>query len=464
MKKVISFILILALAAGMMIGCGKSEEGAADNTVVKETDSEEGTDAAEEAVQETPGEKKKLIWFTEQMDDSQYAKWMEYVVTPFNESHPDIEVEISATADYEQVLKVQLAANGGPDICNMGGPTITSEYVEGDKILDLTEYVENAGLDKKIFKGALDSCKVNGKIYSVPNSYEALMLWYNVDMFEENGWKVPETYEELKTVCEDAQDKGIIPIAFGTSDFKAINEQFVGVALCAYAGRENVKKALNGEMKWTDPVFQEAITTLNDMWQAGWINDKKSHAISQDDGYSLFYNQSAAMAMTGTWSLGTFAEQIQDFKYGAVAFPSLKDGVPPTLCMGAGGVIAINANTKYPDECFEFINFLFNNDELQAQAVSNGLQPLPYDMDESLYSSDMNEVDKEVLSTLENSQSNLESAGFVMWTYWPAETRQYMMDNIENVYLGNLTVEDYLEKTQSIFEKEFESGKLIPVS
>ena len=176
MKKVISFILILALAAGMMIGCGKSEEGAADNTVVKETDSEEGTDAAEEAVQETPGEKKKLIWFTEQMDDSQYAKWMEYVVTPFNESHPDIEVEISATADYEQVLKVQLAANGGPDICNMGGPTITSEYVEGDKILDLTEYVENAGLDKKIFKWALDSCKVNGNIYSVPNSYEALML------------------------------------------------------------------------------------------------------------------------------------------------------------------------------------------------------------------------------------------------------------------------------------------------
>ncbi len=39
-----------------------------------------------------------------------------------------------------------------------------------------------------------------------------------------------------------------------------------------------------------------------------------------------------------------------------------------------------------------------------------------------------------------------------------------MMDNIENVYLGNLTVEDYLEKTQSIFEKEFESGKVIPVS
>ena len=441
MKKVIGLILTLALTAGMLAGCGNANgNNDEESTDISEKVSGGGTDASGEAEQEASGEKKKLIWFTEQMDDSQYAKWMKYVVTPFNESHPDI------------------------DICNMGGPSITSEYVDGNKILDLTEYVQNSGLDKKVFKWALDSCKVDGKIYSVPNSYEALMLWYNKDMFEANGWKVPETYEDLKSVCEEAQSKGIIPIAFGTSDFKAINEQFVGVALCAYAGRENVKKALNGEMKWTEPVFQEAITTLNDMWQAGWINDKKSHAISQDDGYSLFYNQSAAMAMTGTWSLGTFAEQIQDFEYGAVAFPSLKDGVPPTLCMGAGGVIAINANTKYPDECFEFINFLFNNDELQAQAVSDGLQPLPYDMDESLYSADMNEVDKEVLSTLENSQNNLESAGFVMWTYWPAETRQYMMDNIENVYLGNLTVEDYLEKTQSIFEKEFESGKVIPVS
>ena len=244
MKKVIGLILTLALTAGMLAGCGNGNgNNDEESTDISENVSGGGTDASGEAEQEASGEKKKLIWFTEQMDDSQYAKWMKYVVTPFNESHPDIKVEISATADYEQVLKVQLAANGGPDICNMGGPSITSEYVDGNKILDLTEYVQNSGLDKKIFKWALDSCKVDGKIESVPNSYEALMLWYNKDMFEANGWKVPETYEDLKSVCEEAQSKGIIPIAFGTSDFKALNEQFVGVALCAYAGRENVKKS-----------------------------------------------------------------------------------------------------------------------------------------------------------------------------------------------------------------------------
>lgn len=455
MKKVLSVVLSMVIVSMAFTGCGKEKK---DETTGKV----EENNSAEE--KEESGEKKKLVWFTEQMDDQQYEKWMKYVVTPFNESHPDIEVEISASADYEQVLKVQLAADGGPDICNMGGPSITSEYVKGNKILDLTEYVEKAGLDKKIFKWALDSCRIDNKIYSLPNSYEALLLWYNKDVFKENGWEVPVNYEELSAICEDAQSKGLVPIAFGTSDFKAINEQFVGVALCAYAGRENVKKVLNGEIKWTDPVFQEAITRLNDMWQKGWIMDKKSHAVSQDDANSFFYNQNSPMVMTGTWNLGTFANQISDFSYGAAPFPALSDDVPPTVCMGAGGVVAINANTKYPDECFEFINFLFNNEELQAQAVADGLQPLPMDMDESLYPDTLLDVDKEILGMLEETQKNLDSAGYVMWTYWPAETRQYMMDNIENVYLGNLSVEDYLEKANSIFEKEFESGTVIPVS
>ncbi len=327
-KKVLALLLCAGMAASALAGCGEKNNDTSGAAGGKD------------------GEAVKLIWFTEQMDDIQHERWMKYVVTPFNEANPGYEVEISATADYEQVLKVQMAAKNGPDICNMGGPTITSEYVKGDKVLDLTDYVTESGLDKVIFQWALDSCKVDGKIYSIPNSYEALMLWYNVDMFEENGSEPPTTYEELETLCNAIQDKGLIPIAFGTSDFKAINEQFVSVAFADYAGRDNVVKALNGEMKWTDPVFKSSIDCLNTMWQNGWINDKKSHAISDEDSNALFYSQQAPMRMTGTWQLGTYANQIQDFEYSAVPFPSLRDGVPPTLPLGAGGVVAINANTK----------------------------------------------------------------------------------------------------------------------
>lgn len=446
-RKALAILLCAGLAASALAGCGKSNSGTSENAGDGKT-----------------GETVKLIWFTEQMDDVQHARWMKYVVTPFNEANPGYEVEISATADYEQVLKVQMAAKNGPDICNMGGPTITSEYVKGDKVLDLTNYVTESGLDQVIFQWALDSCKVDGKIYSIPNSYEALMLWYNIDMFEENGWTAPTNYEELKSLCNAIQEKNLIPIAFGTSDFKAINEQFVSVAFADYAGRDNVVKALNGEMKWTDPIFQDSIDCLNTMWQNGWINDKKSHAISDEDSNALFYSQQAAMRMTGTWQLGTYANQIKDFKYDAVPFPSLREGVPPTLPLGAGGVIAINANTKYPDVCWKFIQSMFDNKELHAQAVAEGAQTLPMDIPEELYPDTMNPVDKTIIGMLEETQKDLSAAGHVMWTYWPAETRQYMMDNIEKIYLGELTSKEYLEKTQEIFDKELADGKVPVVS
>lgn len=232
-------------------------------------------------------EKINLVWFTEQMDDVEVERTMKYIIEPFEEKYPNIHIELSPTADYEQVLKVQLSAKGGPDICNMGGPTITAEFVSANKILDLTSYVEECGMDKQMFTWALDSCRVNGSIYSLPNSYEALMLWINNDMFAEKGWTVPTNWEEMQAFCEAAMNEGIIPMAFGTSDFTAINEQFVSIAFACYAGRDNVVKALKGELPWTDQIFVDSINCLKDMWQKGWISDKKSHAISDNDASAL---------------------------------------------------------------------------------------------------------------------------------------------------------------------------------
>ena len=406
-------------------------------------------------------EKINLVWFTEQMDDVEVERTMKYIIEPFEEKYPNIHIELSPTADYEQVLKVQLSAKGGPDICNMGGPTITAEFVSANKILDLTSYVEECGMDKQMFTWALDSCRVNGSIYSLPNSYEALMLWINNDMFAEKGWTVPTNWEEMQAFCEAAMNEGIIPMAFGTSDFTAINEQFVSIAFACYAGRDTVVKALKGELPWTDQIFVDSINCLKDMWQKGWISDKKSHAISDNDASALWYSGMAATRMTGTWAISDFSRNVP-FSYSAVAFPAMNDEVTAAVPIGAGGCVAINADTKYPDECFAFLKFMFTeNAENQALAVAEGAQPLPVESDPSLYPEDMDSVYVDVLDMLDDCMENIEQCGHVMWSYWPAETRLFMMDNIEKVYLGEMTTEEYLEQSNELFVKELEAG-LVP--
>lgn len=453
MRKFISLVLCVLLLATLIAGCSS------DTTTTTSGEQNQTTEPGETSGSGSD-EDVTIVWFTEQQDDAELALNMKYRVEPFQDAFPNIKIEVAPTADYDQVLKIQLASGGGPDLLNIGGPSSTMPYVAGDKLVDLTDMVQESGLEDIIFDWALDSCYINDRLYSIPNSYEALLLWYNMDMFAEKGWEVPTNYEELEVICNEAQELGLTPISFGTSNFKAINEQFVSVALANFAGRDNVKKALEGDLDWTDPLIVDSIATLNDMWQKGWINDKKSHAITSDDGYALFYSQQAPMTMTGTWMITGFMTQITDFEYDAAVFPSLREGVPPTVPLGAGGVFAINAASEYQEECFEVIKFWFENVDLHAQSVAEGLQPFPRDIPESAFPAEFDPTNKGIFNLLEDAQADMSSAGHVMWTYWPAETRVYMMDNIEKVYLGSLTVEEYLEESQRLFQKELEAGNL----
>lgn len=292
MKRMFCIVLCVMLLASSLMAC--SSQNAPKETPKDEVKQEA---AKEETKQETAkdNEQVTITWFTESQDDEDLANTKKYILEPFTKKFPNIKIDHKPTADWNQVLKVQMAAGQGPDLFNLDGPTIASEYVNSGRILDLSSYVQKFGWDKIIFPWALDSCKVNGKVYSIPNSYEALVLWYNEDMMKENGWEMPKTFADLEKIAKESQAKGLIPFSFGTSNFKPANEWFISVVLANYAGRDAVKKALMGEIKWTDEPVKGAIAILDKMWKDGWINDKNSHAIFTDDSLALFTQKRAPL-------------------------------------------------------------------------------------------------------------------------------------------------------------------------
>ena len=83
--------------------------------------------------------------------------------------------------------------------------------------------VEGTGktLKERCVAGAADISKFNDHYYKVCYTAGAGGLVYNVDMFEDNGWAVPTTYAELKTLCQTIYDADItvgldrvVPIAW----------------------------------------------------------------------------------------------------------------------------------------------------------------------------------------------------------------------------------------------------------
>lgn len=52
----------------------------------------------------------------------------------------------------------------------------------------------------------------------MPYVANAAGILYNKDMFEEHGWQIPESWDELIDLCQEIQSEGILPFYFGFRD------------------------------------------------------------------------------------------------------------------------------------------------------------------------------------------------------------------------------------------------------
>ncbi len=406
----------------------------------------------------------EVTWMVENISEGERKAFAEYMIAPFEAENPGIKINMVPTADTMQVLKVQMAAGQGPDLCNLDGPTAARELQQAGRLRDLTPYYEQYGWGGIIADWAEQTCKFDGASYAVPKEVEAMWLWYNEDLFAEHGWTVPATKDELAALCEEIVAAGSMPMSFGNGNVTSDIDHWLSTAYNLYSGSANLKAALRGEIKWTDEVMKNAIATLNDLWQAGYINEKQSFAISNDDARALFYTGASAMKMEGSWLYPMLLSNAE-INFDIALFPKLND-VDYALPMGLGGAWGINANSSdaVADAVAKFINFILTRTDLHIASIENaGLLPLPIDLPVESFSKDADPRLITMISMLNDAQANLENSGLVLWTFFPPELRQWQIDNMDKVFLGQMTVEEFSQGTQEVFDKCLADGTVPPL-
>ena len=161
-------------------------------------------------------------------------------------------------------MRTAFTAGSAPDILQTPGASFIGEYVNAGLIHPLTQAAADLGWQDKLLPWAYESGILNGELYSIPLTFESMILMYNKTLFEEMGWKPPTTFAELQAIADAAHAEGINPFGYGNAGFQPSNEHVVGVYLNNYAGADNVYAALTGEKQWTDPEFAEAISLAHD--------------------------------------------------------------------------------------------------------------------------------------------------------------------------------------------------------
>ncbi len=110
------------------------------------------------------------------------------------------------------------------------------------------------------FKAA--STGADGKIYLVPTDYYPWAVFYRKSLFADKGYKIPTTWDELKTLCAKMKADGLIPFAFadvegwpamGTFDILNLRQN----------GYDFHISLMGGNSKWTDP----KVTDVFNKWK-----------------------------------------------------------------------------------------------------------------------------------------------------------------------------------------------------
>jgi raffinose/stachyose/melibiose transport system substrate-binding protein len=118
----------------------------------------------------------KVTWWTETSPKIEDIN--KYFVEPFNKSHPNIQLEIVPQEKLDDSLRTAIQADSAPDILQTPGGAFIAEYVPAGVVLPMDSYAKQFGWQDKLLPWAYEAGFLENKLYSVPLTYESMVLLY----------------------------------------------------------------------------------------------------------------------------------------------------------------------------------------------------------------------------------------------------------------------------------------------
>ena len=374
-KKFLSVLLVFAMVTSLTACGGKqtdNSESKNDETVQTTQTDENAGDTAKEDV--------TIKVFSNQTDRKSGQGFIEQTLFDnYMKENPNIKIEVEALDDEAYKTKFKAYASGSdmPDLVNAWGqPSFLNEVIDAGLLAELnTDDYKDYGF----ISGSLDGFSKDGKLYGLPRNTDIMAFYYNKAIFEQNGWQVPETYNDLIALADKINGAGLIPVSMDGADKWPLSIYIHDLVAKIEGGdsktllRDSVN---NGD--FSNPAFKKAAELLVEAVDAGLF---QSGFETSDYGTSknLFTNGQAAMFYMGSWemSMATNEDVLPEVRdnIGVFAMPVVDGGNGKVTDIAAwnGGGYAISANSKVKAEAIKLLNYMFLPENWSKLAWENGV-------------------------------------------------------------------------------------------
>ena len=435
MKKVLSLALVLVMALTVLAGCGSTSSA-----------------PASEPADDTTGaaEKIQVAAVSTAFTDTYPQMWSE-VAAAFTEA-TGIEVELVEDKNLEDVIGPSMQAGEFPDVVYLpvGRPAaLTEQFIKDNLMMDITDVLsmtipgESTVVSEKIAGGFTDTSLTNpygdGKTYMAPMFYDPCGLFYNAGLFNEKGWTVPATWDEMWALGDKAAEEGIALFTYPTTGYF---DAFLYALLYSVGGPEFFEDVTTyAEGVWDTENGQKVIDVIAKL--ATYTN-KTTPAQANDQDFrmnqQLVLDNKALFMPNGTWIVGEMADapRADGFEWGMTALPAVAEGGDAysyTWFQQAW----IPAGAQNADAAKQFISFLYSDKACEIFAKGGAVQPV-IGVAETL------PAEKQMFYSIYDNGAKAAMGNFAATNSVAGlgSIREVYLDPVNGLVSGTTTVEDYL--------------------
>jgi alpha-glucoside transport system substrate-binding protein len=280
-----------------------------------------------------------------------------------------IKTKYESARDFLPVIRTRLAADNPPEVAILPRPGFVDELAGDDALISL----EDLGLDPDAINENygevwVDLATFEDTTYGVvAKANSKSTVWYKPNSFEDNGFQIPTTWDQLLAVTKQYKDKNMTPWALGAQGDEnswTLTDWFEQI-YARQAGEEKYRQLFEtGDIPFNDASVKDALTEMtkivNDDYVEGGIDTVLGITFVDAIGRVFGKNSKAEMFYEGGFVGGIATGQVN---------PSLKPGEDidffdfpqfspenAGMVVGAGDVAAAFVNNEDVAKLIEYLS------------------------------------------------------------------------------------------------------------
>ena len=421
-------LMCLFVVAGIFAGCSKGKSQKADVTI--------------------------WHWMTDRQ-----AAFDKLAQQYFEETGVRVAFETYAPSDaYKNKIAAAATANLLPEIYNpMGDKNEIASYIKAGLIANLKDDMNKDGWKNIFFAKALaqNTFEVNNEfgveagIYAVPLDVNAMMIYYNKDLFEQAGLnpnKPPKTWTEFIEAGKKLRAAGIQPFVSGFGE-----GWMIGAFAQSYQwnlfGKQGIIDTINGKVPYTDARWVRIFGLFaemrdNNLFASGIVTKANKDA---EDSFAM---GRTGMAFNGSWGVNVYLGMNPDLNYGVMPMPALTDAnYPIKMFGGEGSSFFVNANSPNKQKAIDFLRWLTQN------------EPQTFLAKETLNIPSNKNVAGDLPPVLRVFSENIANTFDVLPKIEAWQVANTININLQSVIIGERTPEAAAAEVQKEKQKQMKAGK-----